>query len=334
MATRLLILDHYLTGKSSISNGGDGSLHYLVYAEDGITLLQPLTNLGITEEPSGSMVYQAEVPTWWSGEVIWFADAGETKLGADTFDPEPSLGFQGPSQLTVTFTDVNRYAVSNVTFTVGGIGTAVTSNNGAVISLTDGTYVLSAVPKAGVIWPATTVVVSGSTSVTIVGAVPAGPPPPEPPGPGGRRLRLERKAISEANHYYIRGFRLRIDVIEAIAMPAEIFVYHRHPPDPVTGEVVDEWLTVASFPDLAEYPANNPDPEKSLPFLRKSFIEVDVRSTRDYNDIWNIVVNQACVLRAALNRADMLVKAETVVCEDAGGGAPDSESYYSTSAPE
>jgi len=140
-----------------------------------------------------------------------------------------------------------------------------------------------------------------------------------------RYIKLTRSEIKEVNHYHIRGFRIRVEASDAVGMPNEVFVYARHPPNPHTGEVVDEFLTVASFPDLAEYPANDPDPTKAFPFLRKSFIELDVRSMKDVENIWRLVVELVCFLRAALNRADQLVVAETVDC----GQPPESESSAS-----
>jgi hypothetical protein len=131
------------------------------------------------------------------------------------------------------------------------------------------------------------------------------------------KIKLARSEIRNANHYFLHGFRLRVDVTEAVGIPAEVFVYSRKPADPYTGLVEDVWSGIASFPDLAEYPVGAPNPDLGCPFFRQSFIEVDVRSQKDYEKIWQLVVDQVKNLKIAFDKAaDLVVVEEATIGED------------------
>jgi len=130
-----------------------------------------------------------------------------------------------------------------------------------------------------------------------------------------RGIRLTRHSVKNANHWHLRAFRLRIEVAETSPdMSRYVFVYRRHPPDPYTGEVFDEFCTVASPVDMSEYPVGAPDPNLPFPFFRKDFIEVDVRSLKDFDETWDLVVKQVCVLTQALDDMENLVQDEEAVC--------------------
>jgi hypothetical protein len=108
---------------------------------------------------------------------------------------------------------------------------------------------------------------------------------------------------------------LRIDVVETTPdMPKDVFVYRRHPADPYSGVIFDELCTVASVVDLSEYPVGDPDPNKAFPFFRKDFVEVDVRSMKEFDEIWTRIVELTCQLAETLDRADILVVDDEAVC--------------------
>jgi hypothetical protein len=131
-----------------------------------------------------------------------------------------------------------------------------------------------------------------------------------------RRIQLKRYRMKEANHLFLRGFRIRVEVAEAIEVDEHVFIYSRHH-DANTDTDTDTFESVASFPDMSWYPVNDPDPALGLPFFRKNFVELDVRSTSDYENIWTTLVQQVCQLVHALDRAGKLELFESVVCEGA-----------------
>jgi hypothetical protein len=108
---------------------------------------------------------------------------------------------------------------------------------------------------------------------------------------------------------------LRIEIPETTDdMTDYVFVYRQHPADPYTGEIFEEFCTVASPVDLSEYPVGAPDPNKPFPFFRKNFIEVDLRSQADFDGTWELIQTEVCRLVAALDLMDNLVTEEEVIC--------------------
>ena len=145
-----------------------------------------------------------------------------------------------------------------------------------------------------------------------------------------RGIKLQRYQIANAPHLSMHGFRLRIQVAAVAGdMPPDVFVYYRRPADPHTGEIVDDFQTVASFVDLAEYPALSPNPELS-PFFRLDYIEVDVRSVAHYQEVWQMIQAAVNSLIAALNRADQMVLAEEVWIGEPNDDASDSAGLSET----
>jgi len=146
-----------------------------------------------------------------------------------------------------------------------------------------------------------------------------------------RGIQLRRYQIEQVNHYYLHGFRIRVDVAAVSGgMTPEIFVYKRLPPDPETGTIVDEFQTIASFVDMADWPVGAPI-SNGEPFFRSSVVELDVRSEADYQYIWTIILQQANQLCWAMDKAEQLENAETswvgIAPDENSDSIPVSDSY-------
>ena len=121
-------------------------------------------------------------------------------------------------------------------------------------------------------------------------------------------VKLRRYEIAQANHKHLRGFRIRIEVVDTCGgVDSNIFLYRRAPANAFDGSIADEFQTVCSFPDMSEYPAGTPSPET---YFREDYIELDVRSMRDYDYIWERIMLESSALMNALTLADTLVAAE------------------------
>lgn len=133
-----------------------------------------------------------------------------------------------------------------------------------------------------------------------------------------RGIKLQRSAISQVNHFYLRGFRIRIDVSEVCGgMDPYVFLYRRAPANPFNGEQFDEFQCVASFPDMEEYPVGAPSEETPFPYFRLDYIELDVRSVSDFDYVWTTILSEVGRLVETLEKADNLtVEETTVVGED------------------
>lgn len=91
-------------------------------------------------------------------------------------------GLSGPSTVSITFVDALSNPVPLVEFSIAGQGIARANVSGvATFGLANGTFTVTAASTSGVIFPVSTLVVSGTTSETITGSSPSAIIPPVNP---------------------------------------------------------------------------------------------------------------------------------------------------------
>jgi hypothetical protein len=91
-------------------------------------------------------------------------------------------GLSGPNSITLTFVDSNNKPVPLVEFSILGQGIARAGTNGvATFGLSSGSYTVTAVAPNSVLFPNTTLIVTGVTSQTIQGTAQQIPGPPSTP---------------------------------------------------------------------------------------------------------------------------------------------------------
>lgn len=125
-----------------------------------------------------------------------------------------------------------------------------------------------------------------------------------------RRLKVKRYKVTNVDYLYFSAYRLRVEIADATGMDRRVFVYRRDPASPYTDEATDTFFAVASPVDMAEYPPEEPDPNKSYPFFRKHFVELDVRAVSLALLAEQIIVHELNVLVHALNKLEDLDLAE------------------------
>mgnify|MGYP000597036515 CR=1 FL=1 len=130
--------------------------------------------------------------------------------------------------------------------------------------------------------------------------------------PVERAIKLKKLAVLNVDYLYLSAFRLRVEVELTHGIEPQIFVYRRDLANPYTGDVLDTFFTIASPVDMAEYPSEEPDPQKAYPFFRKRFVELDFRSTALADEAWRLIVEEATTLVHALNRLEDLEPVEEV----------------------
>lgn len=111
-------------------------------------------------------------------------------------------------------------------------------------------------------------------------------------------------------------WRVRMEVLGAVGMPKEIFVYRRELVDEAELLYEDVCLGPASAADLAEYPVGDPDPELAYPFFRKSYAIWDFRSISMGKTAVQQINDAITNLILAMNAADELVPRVTTVFGD------------------
>jgi len=144
-----------------------------------------------------------------------------------------------------------------------------------------------------------------------------------------RRIKLTRYAAQAVKFNNYGAYRLRIEVtsVEGPDLDEYVFIYKRNPPSAYTDLNCDNFEAVAGPPQMALYPAGEPNADQGWPFYRLNYVELDVASSAQADAIWNEIQAEVCVLVSAMNRLDDLQVVEDVWCPS----APDSGSESSQS---
>jgi len=144
-----------------------------------------------------------------------------------------------------------------------------------------------------------------------------------------RRIKLTRYAANTVDFNNYGAYRIRVEVtdVEGADLDSYIFVYKRNPPSAYTTQSCDTFEAVAGPPQLALYPAGEPNPDQGWPFYRLNYVELDVASTEQAESIWKEIQEQVCILVSAMNRFDALQAVEDKWCPS----APPDTSASSTS---
>lgn len=134
-----------------------------------------------------------------------------------------------------------------------------------------------------------------------------------------RGIKLTRSEIVNVNHAHLRLFRLRIEVtaVRPDDVDPYVFLYRQNAPDNDGAETAT-FMTVASVPDLAQYPRHAASNANQQPFFRLKHVELDFRSTRQAEDAYAIILASVSQLCEALDRADDLVVTEALWLGTAG----------------
>lgn len=129
-----------------------------------------------------------------------------------------------------------------------------------------------------------------------------------------RRICLTRSATTTTSNTNYGTYRLRVDVtaVQGPDLDTNIFVYRRNPPSPYTTLSTDTFEAIAGPSQLANIPAGTPNPDLSWPYFRLNYIELDVASTAEADNIWAEIQADAKNLLEAMNRLEQLQVIQTV----------------------
>jgi hypothetical protein len=120
-----------------------------------------------------------------------------------------------------------------------------------------------------------------------------------------RSITLRRSDIEEYVEGRTQGYRVRFDVVTAVCILAEIFVYQRQAGlEP--GTTTDEFSNIASPADFEEYPVNNPS--EITGFFRLSYVDLIFRSVELLEQSAQDLISDVCSLVTSLDQLDVLVE--------------------------
>lgn len=113
-------------------------------------------------------------------------------------------GFDGPFSLTLHFRDADGDPVPGVTFTLVGLGSAITDVNGDItIGVPEGVYTVLASPQSGSIFTSTEIDTDDDNEFTIEGSAIAAPPSAPAPGLCVLYVDVYNAAGTEVGNLYI-----------------------------------------------------------------------------------------------------------------------------------
>lgn len=125
-----------------------------------------------------------------------------------------------------------------------------------------------------------------------------------------RRIRLRRQFqdVVEVSNTAMTPCRMRVEVVTAAGLPAEVFLYQRFPPD-AQAAVWDHFAAVCSPVDLDHYPPFDPAEPPGGPsnqFFRHNYFDCRFPSKTLALAVWAVVVEELEFLLAALDAGDVL----------------------------
>ena len=111
---------------------------------------------------------------------------------------------------------------------------------------------------------------------------------------GDSKLVLRPFALEATpEHPDILGAQLRVDVIENVNFPAEVFIWERfmHMEDDSSSVVQNRVVCVAKPSDLSVYPVGNPDGTRTdiPPFFRETWFEMTIDSPDVMLETWSSI---------------------------------------------
>lgn len=140
-------------------------------------------------------------------------------------------------------------------------------------------------------------------------------------------IRLRRYGMTEYIDGRTQGFRMKIEVIEAVGVSPSIFMYQRKPGLEEDGGPVDEFVAIASPADLEEY-GTGPDPlDPTKPFFRLEAVDLVFRNQTLLEEAWTKIKSDVEELIQSLVFMENLV-----IQEEVEFGEPPSSSSSSSSA--
>lgn len=137
-----------------------------------------------------------------------------------------------------------------------------------------------------------------------------------------RGVTLTRYEVANVDYHWLSAFRLRIVASDALGMDERVFLFRRGSLNPYTNERTDYFITVCSPVDMEDFPAGEPDPEKTYPFFRLDEVTLDFRTSADAEAAWDVILGEVENLVTALNTLENL----TATIEVRVGDSDSSES--------
>ena len=133
-------------------------------------------------------------------------------------------------------------------------------------------------------------------------------------------IHLARWKLLPGNGVTKYGFtRRRYQVMDAVGMPTEIFLFEQTTRDPFKGIVGETFIGVASKIDLNEYPVGAPDDDNPYPFFRRAAVDIEFPSEQLANEAYLRIIQRITKLIEAVKYGACLVADDEIIIGDDPG---------------
>ena len=108
------------------------------------------------------------------------------------------------------------------------------------------------------------------------------------------------------------SYDLKVEVLSAVDMPEEIFVYERRTAPPLTegGEPTDGFVCIADPVDLQEFPVGAPDLSEEMPYFRTKEVTLRFRNMVELEKVQILIDEDIQLLVTSLKAAESIVPTE------------------------
>lgn len=127
-----------------------------------------------------------------------------------------------------------------------------------------------------------------------------------------KRKVLLKKMVADARLANYGAYRLRVEIEDLFGdWPDDcLFIYQRRPANAYSGANVDTFEAVAGPSQLSDYPANDPDPDQGWPKYRLNYVQLDLISSAQAEEVYQRIKESVEILAEALDRLDTFSQIE------------------------
>lgn len=126
-------------------------------------------------------------------------------------------------------------------------------------------------------------------------------------------IQLHRYEPVNVNFHYFSAYRMRVEVADIVGdgFDQHIFIYQKRPVSPYSGLGCDTFCAIAGPSQFSTIPAVEADPQKSYPYYRLNYVELDFISRKEALQAWEVIQKEVAILVEAMGKLAQLAIVES-----------------------
>lgn len=125
-------------------------------------------------------------------------------------------------------------------------------------------------------------------------------------------IELARESLEEYVEGRTTAYRLKVQAVDPVNMPTEVFLYRRELFSALTTDIRDVFLAVCKPGDLEQFPAGAPLDGQEPPFFRLSYVDLVDPHIDLMEELWDAIQNDVVELVSALEANRFLARSGRV----------------------